>query len=264
MSANQVVTRENKEEVYKTGEFLYERFDISSFSATPIVPVREEDIEHQLNPSEIIYLARDLLNLEEKGMKTNMLGCIPYCFFPSDMGTHRMTTHGCSAGRDMAVISAKGEVRGCTKLTEIYGNLLEETLKEIWNRITQSNVRGNIECEKCGIEMGCYGGCEVRAAFYGGEDPLIRGLGEGDSLTYLSLENGKRYIIPKIRFRREGESLLIGDGGGFVFGNSSLLQFMRGLEEEPFTIEEIEENFGIKGKRLITYLYNCNLVKDDI
>jgi radical SAM protein with 4Fe4S-binding SPASM domain len=80
-----------------------------------------------------------------------------------------MASHGCSAGRDTAVISPQGFVRRCAALSEIYGNLLEEDLTTIWKRINNVKKVVNSTCADCMPGEYCYGGCEARVLAEGKE-----------------------------------------------------------------------------------------------
>ncbi len=261
---NQVITQKNKASVYETGKFLYNQFKISNFSASPFITVRKEDIPLSLSKSEIILVADDLLRLEkETGMKTDILSCIPACFFPERLTEHRMANHVCDAGRSTIMISPKGFVRKCSSLEDNYGNILEEDLKTIWTRIVSSNKPLNKLCDDCDLTKECYGGCEKRALLYG-VDPLICDLPKTSKNRYLNLDSEKKYSIKDFRWRQELEGILISDGSGFVSGNSALLQVMQELKGKKFGLKRIRETMGQEGENLFTYLYNRGLVKDEI
>lgn len=85
---------------------------------------------------------------------------------------------GCLAGIATCVVSAKGDLKLCTRLPHTLGNLLIHDLKYIWNnselilKLRQRGLRG--ECGNCKFIYSC-GGCRAEAfAFTGdilGEDP---------------------------------------------------------------------------------------------
>ena len=260
---NQVVTKRNKDQVYETGKFLFEKFKVTSFSASPMVPIRTEDREYSLDRQETLRIGYDLLRLEKDfpEIRTDILECIPACLFPESMRSHRMAHHGCSAGKDMAVISPKGFVRRCVKTHETYGNIFDEDLKVIWERILEFEKPESKLCSRCLSATACSGGCEVRAIF-DGTDNLVCGSEDPYKNTPLKSIDGGEYTIPKIRWRKEGDSLLIiGGEDGLVFGNEVLLRFLQSLEERRFSLDEVMRAYGPKSKSLLNYLYNKRLVK---
>lgn len=261
---NQVVTQKNKGQVYSTGMFLYKRFkNLKLFSSTPVVAVRLEDKPYELSRSDTLEVGKDLIRLQkDTGLKVDMLTCIPPCFFPEDNRNDLMAMHGCSAGVDMAVIGSDGNVRRCTKLSESWGNILQEDLSVIWGRMSAYKKQEVSLCTDCLSPYGCSGGCEIRANFHG-SDPLIRGKEYFHAQPLRQLEEGKSYIITDVKSRQEGEGVLV-YSGTFVTGNKKLLDFVRLLEGKPFDLKGIKERFGRTGVNLITYLYNKGIVKHGV
>ena len=264
---NQVVSSKNRQDVYKTGQFLFERFGLRSFSASPMVPVREEDAIYQLSPEEVVSLGRDLIRLEKDyGIRADMLECVPPCVFPSDMREHVIAHHGCSAGKDFVSVSTSGLVKRCPKLNESYGNIFEEDLKEIWSRMDGHRKLLNSLCNGCSAAEGCYAGCEARAALGKGVDLLVKGATSPYRDVHCAqMLPGRIYRMQQIRWRPEGEELLIaGVEDGFVFGNDMLRQFITRLQGGNFTLAEGVERFGDDAPILLNYLYQRRIVRDAV
>ncbi len=264
---NQVVTQKNKEDVYKTGKFLFEKFNLNSFSASPIVPVRKEDMQYSLNSVEIINVAEDLLRLEKDfPIKSDMLECIPTCLFPENIRSHTVAHHSCTAGKDTISINAAGMVKKCPKLEKSYGNIFIEDLKIIWDKIMESKRLDNYLCNGCLASPACHGGCEARVNLGEGVDELVCGSKNPyEDISPKKIRKDKIYRMSKIRWREEKESLLIwGREDGFVFGNNMLLRFMQSLEGKSFNLDDVTGKFGEQSEKILSYLYNRGLVRDGV
>ncbi|MBU2496605.1 MAG: radical SAM protein [Nanoarchaeota archaeon] len=264
LAANQVVTNENFNDVYNTAKFLFEKFKIRKFSATPVNPSRNKHKNYELSNQEILETAETLLKLEkELGIETDMLDCFPSCFFPEYMSKHRIARHGCGAGKTTAVIGANGEVRRCTRLEKTYGNLFAEPFKKIWGRMVQEEKHKNNICDTCINSYNCYTGCESRALLNYGVDPLIKGrIGK---IKREGMDENKKYRIKKFKNRQEENgNYLITDGYSIIFGNEKLLKFMKKMLNIEFKIIEIKDKLGIKGENLIKHLYALEMIEDVI
>lgn len=83
----------------------------------------------------------------------------PRCF-----ENKKMTFEGCQAADSIAYIDFKGDVFPCLLLPIRLGNLLQDSLKEIWSSKERKAVRKKIEdipenCKKCSRLSECNGGC---------------------------------------------------------------------------------------------------------
>ncbi len=262
---NQVVTPVNYEDVLDTIDFLQERIGLKEFSASPVIPTcSENDTTYSIQPPQVLELASKLIEVEKTtGVKTDMLTFIPPCYFPDNMMHHRLTAHGCSAGRDSAIISATGEVRRCALLGESYGNIQEEGLREIWSRMQEVEKPKNEECGDCMPEEYCAGGCEARANSCGGDDPYIIGLESNRRLNlYKTPKDSTVLTLGGVMHREESEGrYLIGHGGSYVVGNEALLNFTNELEGRQFSFGDVKRDLGDTGAKLVTYLFNRGLLK---
>jgi radical SAM protein with 4Fe4S-binding SPASM domain len=262
---NQVVTPTNYGDVSETVDFLREKIGLKEFSASPVIPTCSKvDETYSIQPLQVLELASRLIEIEETtGIKTDMLTFIPPCYFPDNMMHHRLTAHGCSAGRDSAIIGANGEVRRCALLGESYGNIQEEGLKEIWNRMQKFEKPKNKQCGDCMPQEYCSGGCEERANSCGGNDPYIVGLSESRRVNlYKTPEDSTVLTLGRVMHREEGDGrYLIGHGGSYVVGNEALLNFTRGIQDKKFSFGEVKNDLGDTGAKLVTYLFNRGLLK---
>ena len=84
--------------------------------------------------------------------------CIPQCFSPS-------SSEGCLSGIAYCVIDPWGNVRPCPHTSIICGNLLENSMEEIWDGSSMKHWREMMpqQCNSC-VELDkCHGGCKAAA-----------------------------------------------------------------------------------------------------
>lgn len=221
LAVNMVVTKENFGDVYETGAFLA-RNGIKVFNATPMnvcASAGQKHLDLALSEEEYIETLDSLIALEKDlGMKTDILEPVPHCLILHRYDFEKFLKRSCCAGVSTYVIGADLSVRPCTHSDQKYGNLNEDSLKEIWARM-QDWRDGNYipqECNSCSIDNICRGGCRTEALACSGSlkgiNPLFKSplslveekrerktLQDGEMLTF----------APGIRFRRESDSVVL-------------------------------------------------------
>jgi AdoMet-dependent heme synthase len=111
-------------------------------------------------------------NLRQQTDKTHHIDygpCIPQCFTPS-------SSRGCSAGEMFLVIDSWGNVKPCTDVELFCGNLLAQTLEEVWRSQAMQLWHEFIPsgCSNCATLNQCRTGCRAMALASGtGRDPLM-------------------------------------------------------------------------------------------
>ena len=117
---------------------------------------------------------------------------IPHCFTANG-------SYGCLAGVAQATIDPWGNVRPCNHAPLVCGNLLTQSLEEIWHSAAMEAWRGMIpeECMGCEEFEVCRGGCRATAMLRGlQKDPLMTppaiplhmGLPLADAMIPISLD----------------------------------------------------------------------------
>ncbi len=122
------------------------------------------------SPSELACAVRQIETLRREGHAVKFGNCIPQCFLPNE-------SSGCLAGVAYCAVGPSGEVRPCTHSAVVAGNLLEESLDEIWWSAPMQAFRDSISplCHHCQAFSVCHGGCKALAMNLGLEsDPLAR------------------------------------------------------------------------------------------
>ncbi len=170
VAMNMVVNKNNISEVYKTGKFLFENFGINYFCATPMTISPGKNLEDiTLSREEYIATLDKLLKLEnDLGIKTDSLNPAIPCMFPEEnQEKYRkfFEKRACGAGKGTLTFSTKGEVRPCSQESRNYGNIMNNSLKNILEKMYKWREGKHIpkECFPCEYVNSCRGGCRVAA-----------------------------------------------------------------------------------------------------
>jgi len=129
-------------------------------SATEPGVLNKTDLKQAIDQIEMMRLA---------GMTTRFGNCIPQCFYPSSAA-------GCFAGSAFISIDASGNVKPCNHAFIHCGNLLTDSLFEVWDSANMQRWRNLVpaQCQDCAEFSNCHGGCRA-VGCYGtsGQDTLI-------------------------------------------------------------------------------------------
>ncbi len=121
--------------------------------------------------SELQRAIKVIEEIQETGLHSINYGpCIPECFMPS-------SSQGCGAGDNFLVVDPWGRVKPCTDTTLYCGNLLYDSLAEVWQSEGMQSWRDLIPsgCVECTALAKCRAGCRAMALSSGlGHDPLMR------------------------------------------------------------------------------------------
>ncbi len=90
---------------------------------------------------------------------------IPYCL--DERIIEEGLTSNCGVGSYFAAINPEGNFRLCNQSQLIFGNVLEETIQEIWNK-EQLDIFRDLHwleepCNSCSLVLDCVAGCKVDA-----------------------------------------------------------------------------------------------------
>jgi radical SAM protein with 4Fe4S-binding SPASM domain len=276
LTANMVLTKFNANEVYETGKFLYD-LGIQNFCVTKASPawgiIRDRYTKLRVERQELVQSLRDMIKLHnDLGMNVDILECYPLCFFPNEQDFSLFTSHKCMAGISTCTIGANGNVRPCSHYHLSYGNIFNEPLKNIWERM-KIYRKGNFipeECKKCKYLQYCSGGCRMEAFYYFNDpqkiDPWVD-LNNNTNLENLirkqidftSFDRDQMFRInKKIKIREEdfGGILYLSNKGDVIITKKALEIVKTLLTRNYFTINGIikEFDFNDKGIKFIESL----------
>jgi len=271
ISLNMVVSQENINEVYKTEKFIFDNLGIKKFSATPVVPSSQREIDLMLNRKEYIQTLDELLNLEKDfGISVDSLHPAPPCMFENnEREEYRkfFERRACAADKGAITFSPIGDVRVCSHERRIYGNILKESLKSILEKMREW-INGSFvpkECEPCVYLNKCYGGCRVSAEANSGSlnalDPYFVKPVKNKIPEERSQKRIKdiKAIKGNIRYRKDNEKIIT------VYINPMINARLNRLEFEVFKRFVSEKNYKEIGEEIedkdITRKISENLIK---
>ena len=167
-TVNMVVTKDNLSEVRITAKKMKE-LGCRSFAATPMsLNMEYPRLDLLLSIEEVHQVIDDLLWAEETlGFNVDILEALPKCVFSDKILSekHSFLNRKCQAGRTVAAVSCNGDVRPCAHNPISYGNILEDNLKTIWERMNDWRSAQYVpeKCKECTWLNRCNGGCRTNA-----------------------------------------------------------------------------------------------------
>jgi len=179
VSVNMVLTKKNFHDIYQTASFV-KGIGVNTFCATRVVPPIGSDNfqEHCLSTDQIKASLKTLLEVEKKlDMNVEVLNCYPKCIMSDADIYSKFMNRICIAGQTTLSIGANGDIRPCSHSDMVYGNILTDDLKNIWDRMSEwrdGSLLPDFCREECSLRDICTGGCRVMAQYYGnikGTDP---------------------------------------------------------------------------------------------
>ena len=123
----------------------------------------------ELTPQALRTTILRIERLRRAGASVRFGPCIPSCFVASSAA-------GCFAGASFAAIDPWGNVKPCSHAPLIVGNLVNQSLREIWNSDGMMLWDALVprRCPACSEYATCHGGCRANALLLQQDrDPLI-------------------------------------------------------------------------------------------
>lgn len=275
VSANMVITRRNKNQVYETGK-LVAGLGCQKLFVTRAVPPTYSDTskedDYSLTPDEVKTTLDDALRVKEDfGIMIGSLISYPLCFLGDLEKYADFVGRGCPSQRgDRMSINANGDLHVCVHEEEGYGNIFESSIQEIFQTKMRKWHNGSFHyegCEGCEYLDVCESGCSMMAlGQYGAheaKDPLFVGPDGiykpfklvNNPAVYEAIDRGAKFTAPKrLRFRQEdGFYLLNIRWGNSITVPNEIAEFLIEYRDsgEEFTIEE----FGRENREALAGLF---------
>lgn len=172
---NIVVSKKNIHDVRNTALSLID-LGVKSLGITPMtLNMNYPRPDLLLDKDEIVnYVLKEILWIRKNlNINVDILEALPKCLFPIDhIGeNYFFYNRSCTAGRINAAISCNGDMRPCTHISKVYGNILNMDIEEIWKKMSSWREYKNIpyKCMKCDFLYKCFGGCRAQAKGITGE-----------------------------------------------------------------------------------------------
>ena len=170
VSANMVVSKHNTHQVYDTGIFCHS-LGMNHFQTGQAVPSSsggQMHLDHALTLDQVLdYLEQMHKVRKETGMHVRLTNPLPYCSVWESHPHLRYLVESstCTAGRSIIQVSPNGEVKPCPMIANSYGNILDEGLDVVWNRMTEWSEDKYVPetCKPCDLVKICRGACRAEA-----------------------------------------------------------------------------------------------------
>lgn len=283
-TVNMVVTKENLHEVRPTAEKM-KALGCKSFAATPMgLNVEYPRLDLLLSVDEVRQVISDLLGIEkELGMKVDVLEALPKCVFPETvlMEKHAFLNRKCQAGRTVIAVSCNGDVRPCAHNPFSYGNLWEEDLRDIWQKMSDWRSAQYVpeQCLECTWLNRCNGGCRTSAKVFTGDwnkndvwcnGKLTVSPPSNDSSTIELTPNTQLQFTSNIQARKEDEEAYVvynADDDVFFMVNQAYYDLIMDLKEKgTFSFGELCQNNHLSPENpqiqeIVTFLIKKRILK---
>lgn len=271
VSVNMVVTKNNFDQVYKTGAYL-RNIGIHSFNASRFSPAVSEQAQWVLGKSEIKEMLDQLQKLNDEGFRVGTLNPVPHCF-ASGKYVELTQRRGCSAGTTSVGIGVDGAVRACQHTNNSYGSILTESLENIWQRIPVWKERYlPTECEGCASTNQCGGGCRHAANIlkgsYKDKDPLFSGKNKCQSIKKekepVFLADSSLSLYSGLRRRKESfGGIIFRDLQNFALVDNFIYELLPSLVGKKFMPKEVANTIRIPldtVNKYFSYLYGRGMI----
>lgn len=207
---------------------------------------------------QLITAMHDVDAQREAGATVRFSVCTPQCFYPS-------SSTGCLAGIAYCTVDPWGNVRPCNHAPLICGNLLEQSIEEIWHGSEMQRWREMIpaQCYDCLEFPKCHGGCRAVAMVHGLEkDPLI-----GKPILEKAQEPSEELVLYE-RAYPVGHFAMRPEPFGYMLVRGNRVTPVR-HQAKPIldaldgcsTLRQIEERFGQKALDFVGSLYQKGFVE---
>lgn len=262
-TVNMVITKENINEIRSTAEIM-KAIGCKSFAATPMgLNVLYPRLDLLLSIEDVKRVIFDLLWIETNlKLHVDVLEALPKCVFPDTVltGRHAFLKRKCQAGRTVVAVSCNGEVRPCAHNPISYGNLLEEDLQVIWEKMSDWRSVKYVpeKCQACSWLNRCNGGCRTNAKGYYGDWSVLDMWSSGiisqptknsNDIIEIGPHTLLKYTAHNIKTRQESEGLYLVynyDNDEAIMINQSLFSYIISLKNtSSLSFQELCELNGV-------------------
>jgi radical SAM protein with 4Fe4S-binding SPASM domain len=196
--------------------------------------------------------------LRVAGHAVKLGNCLPACFVHTGQA-------GCLAGLAFFTVDPWGKVRPCNHAPIVAGDLLHQSVEEIWHSPHMARWRSLVPslCKDCSLVSSCQGGCRAQALILGQDaDPLIDGppcpasVPSPAELTfYAQARPTGNYINRSEAFG----AILISGNRLYPVGRD--MQGVLDMLNGQFTLEQIDATHGADGLSLVGSLFQHGMLQ---
>jgi len=207
--------------------------------------------------AELRSAVHTVASLRATGHAVKLGNCLPECFAHTGQA-------GCLAGLAFFTIDPWGKVRPCNHAPMVAGDLLQQSVEEIWYSPDMARWRSLVpsQCTDCSLIASCQGGCRAQALLVGQDaDPLIDGLPRPEPVlrpAELTLYAQARPIGTYVNRAEAFGAILISGNRLYPVGRD--MQGVLDMLNGQFTLEQIDAAHGADGLSLVGSLYQHNML----
>ena len=278
-SLNMVVSQYNKHDIINTAKKLKQigatKFGATPMSLNPLYP----RLDLLLSNDEVKKLTLDLLWIRDNlGLSVDIMEALPKCVFPKELLKQDLPflKRRCQAGLSIIAVAPNGDVRPCTHNPEVYGNILNENLDDIWQRMKpwRSMVLIPDKCKECKVFVRCHGGCRTNAFTFHGkwnaedvwvEEPIKEKIFPKVT-TNLNFDQPIKVVKLKTRYEKNHILICGNTSRQIAIVNDEVCKLLNIIRQsERITLREIAHmsNIEVDNRdflRIITYLIRNRII----
>ncbi len=167
VATNMVVSQVNKDHVYQTAKLAH-NLGAKVFTLAHMVPAQSAQHLHTdmaLKQEEIKATLEQAYEAQKLGLHIKVQIPLPYCTVEEPHLRALLQTSGCAAGRTTIQIHPNGDIAPCPSVQTSYGNILEEDVEDIWQRMHpwRDETYTPKTCAPCDYKTDCAGACRAQA-----------------------------------------------------------------------------------------------------
>jgi len=282
---NMVVNRHNIDYIKETAIGMRD-IGVKVFGVTPMgLNLENPDLKNLLTKQQVVSIIEELIWIKDKlSMEVDIFEAIPKCIFPDWIlnSNLRFIKRKCQAGKTIISVANNGNIRPCSHNPDVYGNILNDPLERVWERMQvwrTNNIMPN-QCVGCTAANKCYGGCRITAKAFTadirGNDPWMNAPIVAYQNEALNKQNVILYPQTTLHFskifhwRKEKDNTYLisseRSGRRAMLVNNQLFGFIKTLRDiSPITLNNLigvaECNFNDADfQRVIKLLASKNIV----
>lgn len=166
-NVNVVVNKMNISTLYQTLQAIKNLGFVARVGmAQRPINASKEYLPYELDKSDFQYIVRECIRAkEELDLEIDFSVCMPDCAFSNPEELSKLEKGDCFAGTIAYAICTNGDIKACQCDTRVYGNILKDDFKHVYQNMIEWRNGSFIpeECKECSRLSTCRGGCRVEA-----------------------------------------------------------------------------------------------------
>lgn len=284
VSANMVISENNKDDIYETGRLCAE-LGVQKLFSTRLVPSvnvkKPTEKEIKLSKESALEALDEMLRVKKDfDIAVGSLISYPLCLLGDLEKYSDFIGRGCPAYRgNRMVVNADGLVHACTHEEVDYGNVFENSITEIFKKMNKWHDGSYLfeGCKTCPYINVCNSGCRSAALGYfkkiEAKDPLYTGWKSIKNKISLDIpkdienlvDENEDFIVPDtIRFRKENGFYTINIRWANAFDiDTESAEFLLDAQKNKRKLNRIDFEEKFTRKDMIELIYKEALIPAD-